>query len=119
MSTNRTSEPPLFATLKHLKTFLVDHQVNAVEIDMYVRDLTSQFYNTIYDFQHVGSFFSFLMKPESRKDLNLPAFEWMDIEDFQMQPIDFKTTLLWTSKFVDLQKLLEAIENKQKNILTC
>ena len=32
-----------------------------------------------------------------------------------MQLID----LLWTSKFVDLRKSLETIENKQINILTC
>ena len=73
--------------------FLVDDQVNAVNIDVYMRDLTSQFCDTFYDFQHFGSLFSFLMKPESSEDLNLSAFEWMDIEDFQMQPIDFKTSL--------------------------
>ena len=82
-------------------------------------DLKSQFCNTFEDFQHFGSLFSFLIKPESSEDLNLLAFEWMDIEDFQMQPIDFKTSLLWTSKFVDLRKSMEAIENKQKNILAC
>ena len=41
----------------------------------------------------------------------------MDIEDFQLQLIDFKASLLWTSKFVDLRKSRETIENKQKNIL--
>ena len=35
----------------------------------------------------------------------------MDIEDFQMQLIDFKASLLCVSKFVDLQKSLEIIEN--------
>ena len=34
----------------------------------------------------------------------------MDIEDFQMQLIDFKASLLCVSKFVDLQKSLEIIE---------
>ena len=42
----------------------------------------------------------------------------MDIEDFQLQLIDFKASLLWTSKFVDLRKWLETNENKQKNILS-
>ena len=56
--------------------------------------------------------FSFLIKPESIEDLNLSEFEWMDIEDFQMQLIDFKASLLWTSKFLDLRKSLETIENK-------
>ena len=86
--------------------FLVDDHVNTVEIDMYTRDLTSQFCNRFEDFQHFDLSFSFLMKPKSSKDLNLSAFEWMDTEDFQMHPIDFKTSLLWTSKFVDLRKSL-------------
>jgi len=43
----------------------------------------------------------------------------MDIEDFQMQLIEFKASLLWVSKFVDLRKSLEATENPQTNILTC
>ena len=73
---------------------LVNDQVNAVEIDMYMRDLTSQFCNTFQDFQYFGSLFSFFMKPENSEDLNLPAFEWMDMEDFQMQPNDFKTSVL-------------------------
>ena len=94
----------------------MDHQVNLVEIDMYIRDSTSQFCIRFQNFQHFGALFSFLMKPESSKDLNLCAFEWMDIEDFQLQLIDFKASSLWISKFVDWRKSLETIENKQKNI---
>ena len=85
---------------------------------MYIRGSTSQFCTKFQDFQHFGSLFSFLIKPESSKDLKC-AFERMDVEDFQLQLIDFKASLLWTSKFVDYRKSLETIENKQKNILTC
>ena len=84
-----------------------------------MRDLTSQFCDRFKDFQQFSSLFSFLIKPESREDLNLSAFEWKVIEDFSMQLIDFKASLLWTLKFVDLRKSLETIENKYKNILTC
>ena len=63
--------------------------------------------------------FFFFIKPENSKDLNLSAFEWMDIEDIQMQLVDSKVSLSWKSKFIDLRKLLKTIENKQKNILTC
>ena len=108
-----------FRYFKHPKAFSVDHQVNLAEIDMYIRGSTSQFCTRFQDFQHFGSLFSFLIKPESSKDLNLCAFEWMDIGDFQLQLIDFKASLLWTLRFVDLRKSLETIENKQKNILTC
>ena len=107
-----------FGYFKHLNAFSVDHQGNSVEIDMYIRDSTSQFCIRFQDFQHFGSLFSFLIKLESSKDLNLCAFEWMDIENFQVQLIDFKASLLWTSKFVDLRKSLETIKNKQNNILT-
>ena len=43
----------------------------------------------------------------------------MDVEDFQMQLINFKASLLWTSKFDDQQKSLETAENSQTSILTC
>ena len=106
-----------FRYFEHLKAFSVDYQVNLVKIDMYIRGSTSQFCTRFQDFQHFGSLVSFLIKPESSEDLNLCAFEWMDFEDFQLQLIDFKASLLWTSKFVDLRKSRETIENKQKNIL--
>ena len=80
---------------------------------MCIRDQTSQFCDRFQNFQHFGSLFSVLIKPESSKDLNLSEIEWMDIEDFQMLLIDFKPSLLWTSKFVDLRKSLETIENTQ------
>ena len=60
----------------------MDHQVNAVEIDMYMSDLWSQFCHKFKDFQQFGSLFSFLIKPKSSEDLNLSALEWMDIQDF-------------------------------------
>ena len=79
----------------------MDHQINAVEIDMYMNDLTSQFCYRFQDFQHFDLLFFFLIKPESSEDLNLSASEWMDIENFQTQLINFKAF------------------KEQKNILTC
>ena len=96
-----------FCYYKHLKAFSVDHQANTVEIDMYMKNLTSQFCIRSQNFQHFGSLFSFLIKSESSEDLKLSAFKWMDIENLQMQLIDFKASLLWTSKFVDLWKSLK------------
>ena len=91
----------------------MDHYVYAVVIDMYIKDQMPQFCNRFQDFQHFDSLFSFLIKPESSKDLKLSEFEWIDIEDFQMLLIDFEASLLLTSKFVDERKSLETIENKQ------
>ena len=84
-----------------------------------MRDLTSQFHNRFQDFQRFNPLFSFLINSHGSKDLDLSAFEKMDIEDFQMQLIDFKAPLLWASKFDDQQKSLEAAENSQISILTC
>ena len=78
-----------------------------------MRDLTSQFRNRFQDFQRFGPLFSFLIKPQGSEDFDLSAFEWMDIEDFQMKLINFKACLLWASKFDDLRKSLEAAENSQ------
>ena len=78
----------------------MDHYVNTVVVDVYMKDQTSQFCNRFQNFQHFDSLFSFLIKPESSKDLKLSEFECIDIEDFQMLLIDFKASILVTSKFV-------------------
>ena len=51
--------------------------------------------------------FSFLIKPDEFEDLNLSAFEWTDIGDFEMQLIDCMSSSLWESKFIDFRKSLE------------
>ena len=79
----------------------MDHYDNAVVIDMYMKDQTSHFCNRFQDFQHFDLLSSFLIKPESSKDLKLSEFEWIDIKDFQMLLIDFKASLFLTSKFVN------------------
>ena len=44
----------------------------------------------------------------------------MDIDDFEMQQVEFRSSELWTSKFVELRKSLED-ENLEKSpaILNC
>ena len=108
----RDIQTATFRYFKHLKAFSVNHQVNGAEINIYMRDLTSQFRKRFQDFQHFCPLFSFLINNlQDSEDLDLSAFEWMDIEDFQMQLIDFKASLLWASKFDDRRKSLETAEN--------
>ena len=64
-----------FRYFKHLKTFSVNHQVNGAEINIYMRDLTSQFRNRFQDFQRFGPLFSFLINPQGNEDMDLSAFE--------------------------------------------
>ena len=63
----RDIETATFRYFKHLKAFSVDHQVNGAKINMYMRDLKSQFLNRFYDFQRFGSLFSFLINPRAAK----------------------------------------------------
>ena len=90
----RDIQTATFRYLKHIKAFSVDQQVNGAEINIYMRDLTSQFCNRFQDYQRLGPLLSFLIHPQGSEDLDLSAFERMDIEDFQMQLIDFKAVLL-------------------------
>ena len=115
----RDIQTATFRYFKYLKAFSVDHQVDGAEINIYMRDLTSQFRNRFQDFQHFGLLFSFLINPQGSEDFDLSALEWMDIKDLQMQLIDFKAFLLWASKIDDLRKSLETAENSQTSILTC
>ena len=115
----RDIQTATFRYFKHLKAFSVDHQVYGAEINIYMKNLTSQFCNRFQDFQRFGPLFSILINPQDSEDSDLSAFKWMDIEDFQMQLIDFNASLLRASKFDDLRKLLETAENSQTSILTC
>ena len=89
----RDIETATFRYFKHLKASSLDHQVNGAEINIYMRDLTSQFCDRFQEFQRFGPLFFFLINPQGSEDLDLSAFEWMDIKDFRMQLINFKTSL--------------------------
>ena len=64
-----------FRYFKHLKAFPVNHQVNGAEINIYMKDLTSQFCYRFQDFQCFGPLFSFLINSQGSEDLDLSAFE--------------------------------------------
>ena len=51
--------------------------------------------------------FLILIKPDSIENFDLKVFEWMGIEEFEMQLIDFKVSALWVNKFAELRKYLE------------
>ncbi|XP_045779584.1 uncharacterized protein LOC123877124 [Maniola jurtina] len=45
--------------------------------------------------------------------LNFSQFDWLEIEDFEMQLIDFQSSLIWIQKFIDMRKELELIETER------
>ncbi|GFT11700.1 uncharacterized protein TNCV_264871 [Trichonephila clavipes] len=42
--------------------------------------------------------------------LNLSQFYWLEIEEFEMQLIDFQSSSIWIQKFIETRKKLELIE---------
>ncbi|GFU20781.1 dimer_Tnp_hAT domain-containing protein [Trichonephila clavipes] len=45
--------------------------------------------------------------------LNLPQFDWLEIEEFEMQLIDFWCRSMWIQKFIETKKKLKLIETKR------
>ena len=67
----RDIQTETFRYFKHLKAFSVDHQVNGAEINIYTRDLTSQFRNRFQDFQRFGPLFFFSHQSPGQRRLGL------------------------------------------------
>ncbi|GFT82828.1 general transcription factor II-I repeat domain-containing protein 2A [Trichonephila clavipes] len=42
--------------------------------------------------------------------LNLSQFDWLEIEEFEMQLIDFQSSSKWIQKFIETRKKLKLIE---------
>ncbi|GFV58790.1 uncharacterized protein TNCV_3731281 [Trichonephila clavipes] len=45
--------------------------------------------------------------------LNLSQFDWFEIEEFEMQPIDLQSSSIWIQKFIKTRKKLELIETEK------
>ncbi|GFX23275.1 dimer_Tnp_hAT domain-containing protein [Trichonephila clavipes] len=42
--------------------------------------------------------------------LNLSQFDWLEIEELEMQLIDFQSSSIWIQKFIETRKKLELFE---------
>ncbi|GFU83300.1 dimer_Tnp_hAT domain-containing protein [Trichonephila clavipes] len=56
--------------------------------------------------------FKLIMYPDviSLDKLNLSQFDWMEIEELELQLIDFQSSSIWIQKFIETRKKLELIE---------
>ncbi|GFU42287.1 general transcription factor II-I repeat domain-containing protein 2A [Trichonephila clavipes] len=45
--------------------------------------------------------------------LNLSQFDWLEMEDFEMQLIDFKSSSVWIQKCIETRKKMELIETER------
>jgi len=75
--------------------------VNRDELQKYVEALKGEFAKRGQDFQIHGPMFSYLIEPDLTDLTTTPfdpsLFEWMDVDNFEMQHIKFKSSELWTT----------------------
>ena len=118
---NQDVQSSTFRYFKNLQTFSCDHEVNSSVIGGYMSELKTQFCKRFQDFRRFGEVFSFLIKPDSNDDLDLSLFDWMNVDDFRMQLIDLRSSVLWTNKFAELRQAVETVDrkNRSKLILQC
>ncbi|KAH1182947.1 hypothetical protein KIL84_004439 [Mauremys mutica] len=83
-----------FRYFQHIKELLTHSSVSVDEIGIYMQELESEFSDRFQDFQRFGPMLSFLIKSEkfNESDLDLSVFQWMDVEDFEMQLIQLKSS---------------------------
>ncbi|GFV20595.1 uncharacterized protein TNCV_776411 [Trichonephila clavipes] len=74
--------------------------------------LINEFSARFSQFKELLETFKFVMYPDviSFDKLNLSQFNWLEIEELEMQLIDFQSSSIWIQKFIETRKNLELIE---------
>lgn len=89
-----------------------DHIQITEEFSSIIHSITEEFSSRFSQFKELSETLRFIIYPDviSLEKLNLCKFDWMEIEDFEMQLIDFQSSSIWTQKFIELRKELEINE---------
>ncbi|GFX50268.1 general transcription factor II-I repeat domain-containing protein 2A [Trichonephila clavipes] len=77
-------------------------------MDILVKEFSARF----SQLKELSETFKFIMYPDviSFDKLNLSQFDWLEIEELEMQLIDFQSSSIWIQKFNETRKKLELIE---------
>ncbi|GFU13658.1 transposable element Tcb2 transposase [Trichonephila clavipes] len=77
-------------------------------MDSLIKEFSAKF----SQFKELSETFKFIMFPDviSFDKLNLSQFDWLEIEELEMQLIDFQSSSIWIQKFIETRKKLELIE---------
>ena len=100
-----------FKYFPYVKNHSNQFEVNIDKLQEYNEALKSEFNKQSQDFHNDGSLFSYLIKPDifDLETTLLELFSWI----LKILKIEFRSSELWTSKFVKLRKSLED-ENLEK-----
>ncbi len=112
-----------FKYFPNLKKYICDLKTdektdcqNAQILCMQVINSTiEQFSSRFANFRELEETTKFIKFPDSVKlaEINLNMFQWIDLDDFEMQLIDFQSSSIWKQKFIDLRGDLENIERER------
>ncbi|GFS97797.1 uncharacterized protein TNCV_2017761 [Trichonephila clavipes] len=77
-------------------------------MDSLIKEFSARF----SQFKELSETFKFIMYPDviSFDKLNLSQFDWLEIEELEMQLIDFQSSSIWIQKFIETRKKFELIE---------
>ena len=84
-----------------------------------IPELNKEFHSRSTQFAETTQF---ILHPDSTslETLNLESLKWVDLEDIEMQLIDFQSSFIRKQKFIDLRRDLELIKNDRAGgVLTC
>lgn len=80
-----------------------------------VESIIDQFSSRFSQFKNFEQISKFIIYPDLTKvdELDMEIFEWLKLENFEMQLIDFQSSAIWRQKFIDLRENLEIIERER------
>ncbi|GFU03584.1 general transcription factor II-I repeat domain-containing protein 2A [Trichonephila clavipes] len=100
---------------KHIKDLDAQEKRNEEKViddlisimDSLIKEFSARF----SQFKELSETFKFIIYPDVISfDLNLSQFDWLEIEELEMQLIDFQSSSTWIQKFIETRKKLELIE---------
>ena len=78
-----------------------------------IQELIDEFVSRFTQFRKFAKTMQFILHSDSAslEILNLKSLKWLDLENMEMQLIDFQSRSIWKQKFIDLRSDLKLIEN--------
>lgn len=82
------------------------------EFNSVIHSSIEEFSARFCQFKELSETLKFIVYPDviSVDKLNLSKFSWLEIEEIEMQLIDFQSSSIWIQKFIELRKELEINE---------
>ncbi|GFV97413.1 uncharacterized protein TNCV_2039221 [Trichonephila clavipes] len=105
--------PKLEKNIKNLDAQEKRNEEKVIDDFISIMDsLIKEFSARFSQFKELSETFKFIMYRDviSFDKLNLSQVDWLEIEELEMQLIDFQSSSIWIQKFIETRKKLELIE---------